>query len=78
MIQAINMNEDEKRRLVKMETAIFGDGNGDPGMKKQLDDMHDWMMAFKLGGVLLKAAGAIIITLGAIAYGITQLKNFLK
>lgn len=71
------MNEKTtEERLLRIEKAVFGDGNGDAGMRKQVQEIHEWINAFKIGGFALKIIGSAVIFVGAVAYGVSQIKQY--
>ena len=41
-------------RTQRLEEAIFGDGNGDPGMKKQVDEVHDLLIGARFTWTFLR------------------------
>jgi hypothetical protein len=44
----------ESTRLSRVEEAIFGDGNGDIGMKEKVDDMYTMFSGSQMGAKIVR------------------------
>lgn len=54
----------ETDQLARLNEAVFGDANGNKGMKEKVDDMYEIFTGASITGKLIKN---VIITLGALA-----------
>lgn len=59
-------------KLEKVHEAIFGDGNGNIGMKKKLDEMYEFYAGATLGSKLIRNVVAFIASLCIAIYVIVQ------
>jgi hypothetical protein len=72
------MNDDrlepqsDHEKLEKVHEAIFGDENGNVGMKEKLDDMYNFYSGATLGGKLIRNFVAFVASLCIAIYVIVQ------
>jgi hypothetical protein len=64
--------QSDHQKLEKVHEAIYGDGNGNIGMKKKLDMMYDFYSGATLGGKIIRNIVAFIASLCVAIYVIVQ------
>jgi hypothetical protein len=62
----------DRDKLEKVHEAIYGDGNGNPGMQKMVKEMYEFYSGTKLGGKLIRNIVAFIASLCIALYVIVQ------
>lgn len=62
----------DRDKLEKVHEAIFGDGNGNPGIQKMVKEMYAFYSGAELGGKLLRNIVAFIASLCIAIYVIVQ------